>query len=53
MQIAAMNVEVWAAEALLAGGIEGQLVQRLARVPGAADERIRADARFQEAALYP
>lgn len=53
MQIATVNVDVRPAEALLAGGIEGQLVQRLARVPGAADERIRADARFQEAAFYP
>ena len=52
MQVAPVDIDVRAAEALLAGGIERELVQRLARVPGAADEGVRADARFHERALY-
>src|SRR5262245_27654812 len=53
MQIAAMYVDIGAAEACLAGGAELQLIQGLARVPGTADERVRTDARPQEAALEP
>jgi hypothetical protein len=53
MQIAAMNIDVRAAEALLAGGIELELVKRLARIPGAADERVRADPRFSRRRSIP
>src|SRR5258708_6434781 len=52
MEIAAMDVDVGAAKALLADGIEGQLVKGLTRVPGAADERVRANAHFQERLLH-
>ena len=52
MQIAAVHVDVGPAEALLAGVIERDLVERLARVPGAADERVRVDARLQQVAFY-
>ena len=55
MQVAAVNVDVGSAEALASLAASSvDLVQRLARVPGPADERVRADARLQRGgALRP
>ena len=44
MQVAAVNIDIGAAESGLARGVELDLVHRLAGVPGAADVAVRLDA---------
>jgi hypothetical protein len=51
VQIGAMNVDEWAVEARFARRVENKLVGRFAGIPGAAEERIGANACRGQSAL--